>query len=149
MADPITVGGGGGLVNTQAADYDVTIEFNDLELISDTHGNYAREGYKISTLDIREVGGLVPLLDFTPLLSADGICEIILKFNHERERIYIRSSPIRISFKDDLWPKEQGKRKRQTQGDKIIIEFLQGKWNSVELKSPPPNLQLRVMSEPI
>jgi hypothetical protein len=142
--DPITVGGGGGIVRA-LADYDVSIEFDDAKYRTDGNGNYSRPNFKIAHLAIEDLAGNV-LANLTRLLPDDGRVSLVFRFNHVEERVYVTGNPITISFDDDLYPKAGPKRTRQTQGDRIEIDFGRGPWNTLVIRAPQPNFKISMMS---
>ena len=110
MGEPITVGGGGGLSLLELlADYDIDLEFDETKFVNDGDDNFVYAGHKIAKLQLLDYGGTL-IANLTRLLPTDGECNIVLKFNHGYERIYIKSKPLTISFRSDLWPTASGRR---------------------------------------
>jgi hypothetical protein len=147
MADPITVGGGGGIFHA-LDDYDVDITFVDQVYTSPNNdGNYSRPGYKISSLKIQDYGGSL-IADLTPLLPSDRRCNFTMRFKHYGERVYVQGNPFILSFDDDLYPKANG-RKRQSQGDRIEMELGTGRWGQIVARYPRLGWRIAFESEPI
>ena len=150
MAEPITVGGGGGLTTAQLlTDYDIDLEFNESAgaFVNDGHDNFVYAGHKLASLQVQDYAGTV-IADLTKLLPGDAECEVILKFNHGSERIYIRSKPLRVSFDPDLWtPAGGGKRRRRTKHDRLVADFGRGKWQRLEISTPTSAFKIVAMSD--
>jgi hypothetical protein len=145
MGEPITVGGGGGLVE-RLADYDIDLEFKETKFVNDGDDNFVYADHKIAGLQLLDYGGTL-IADLTKLLPADGECNIVLKFNHGYERIYIKSKPLTISFDSDLWPTANGKRKRRTRHDRMVVDFGRGRWQGLEIATPSGGFKIKVESD--
>ena len=148
MGEPITVGGGGGLIDRLPfADYNVDLEVDETKYTPDGDGNFIYSGHKIASLKILDFGGTL-IADLTNLLPDDGECEIVLKFNHGYERIYVRSKPIRVSFDPDVWESANGKRSRQTRHDRVTVDLgLRGRWRGLEIATPRGGFKVKIESD--
>jgi|SRR5215204_639808 len=146
MGEPITVGGGGSLtVQELLVDYDVELVFDETKYVNDGDDNFIYGARKIAKLQIKD--GTTVIADLTHLLPADRECNIVLKFNHGYERIYIKSKPLTISFRSDVWPTVNGNRKRRTRHDRMEVDFGHGQWQGLDLATPSGAFTIYVESD--
>jgi hypothetical protein len=81
------------------------------------------------------------IANLSHLLPPDGECSILLRFGHFAERITITGNPFSISLRDDVWDRNNGRR-RNTHGDRIEMNLGTGPWADIEMSSPLPNFEL-------
>jgi hypothetical protein len=151
MGEPITVGGGGGLIRT-LIDYNLELRFDDTKFVRNADGDFVYAGYKIGVLKMQNLGGSTTYLDCTPLLPSDGVCTIVLKFKHGYERIYIQNKPVTIIFDEGLWRTGGAGTKlwtRNTQHDRMTVDLGRGRWKELDVGSPGDDFLIRVEAVPI
>jgi hypothetical protein len=154
MGEPITVGGGGGLVKTAAlADYPIEFRFDDTKFVRNTDGEFVYAGNKIGIFKIQDFAGATTFLDATNLLPVDRLCEIVLRFKNFNERINIKNKPITITFDEDLWTTSGAGSKlwrRTTRHDQINVDLgVHGRWHRLEVGTPGDDFRILVEAVPI
>jgi hypothetical protein len=149
MGEPITVGGGGGLVKTVAlADYPIELRFDDAKFVKNNDGDFVYAGYKIGSFKLQNFSGNTTYLDATTLLPDDRQCQIVLRFKNFNERIYIQFKPITIRFDEDLWRTGGAASKlwtRTTRHDQINIDLgVHGHWKGLEVDTPGDDFRILI-----